>query len=215
MTYGLQIAFSFSIGIAAIIGLWRIAKVYIKYLPFIYITILGVLAETATFLVMSRHYSNGIVLNLDCLLESILWVWQFRNWNAFDRKWKYYTLQGVLTGWWAIETFAAGPLNFDTYFIVIYSFAVVFLSINQINQLIVSERRHLLTNARFLICCGAIVFYTYQIFVESFYLFNLGLSDTFMANIYYILVYVNLFVNLLYALATLWIPTRQRFSLPF
>jgi uncharacterized membrane protein (DUF373 family) len=90
----------------------------------------------------------------------------------------------------------------------------VFLAINQVNRLIVEEKKNLLSNSKFLICTGAMIFYTYKIMVESFYIFKLDQSNDFLSNIYYILVFVNLFVNLLFALAILWIPTRQRFTLP-
>jgi hypothetical protein len=119
----------------------------------------------------------------------------------------------LLIAVWISESSINGINSFNSTFHVLYSFCLVFLGINQVNELIVKEKSLLLRNAKFLICCGVIIFYTYCVLVNSFYVFKLPQSDTFMANIYYILVFVNLFVNLLYALATLWIPTRQRFTL--
>jgi hypothetical protein len=50
--------------------------------------------------------------------------------------------------------------------------------------------------------------------VETFYLFQLDFSNQFYHNIYIIMDSVNLFVNLIFALAVLWIPTRQKYILP-
>ncbi len=103
---------------------------------------------------------------------------------------------------------------FSSFFSIVSSFVLIFLAINQVNQLIIQEKRNLLKNSKFLICAGVLIFFTYKIMVESFYVMKLDQSTIFLSGIFNILVFVNLFVNLLFALATLWIPTRQRFTLP-
>jgi len=214
MNSTIVLAFSFSIVIAAVIGLARFGKILRIYQPFVYITIAGFISELTSFFCIKLYHSNTIVFNIYLLVECILWFWQFRRWKGFFKKEKKtYLLLFLLIAVWIGESSINGINSFNSTFHVLYSFCLVFLGINQVNELIVKEKSLLLRNAKFLICCGVIIFYTYGILVNSFYVFKLPQSDTFMANIYYILVFVNLFVNLLYALATLWIPTRQRFTL--
>jgi hypothetical protein len=51
--------------------------------------------------------------------------------------------------------------------------------------------------------------------VECFYMLEIHENSRFLTNIFSILVIANVFVNLLFALATSWIPKRQKFSLPY
>lgn len=208
---------SYSITIAAGIALIRIKKVHRSYHPFIYIVFAALLNEIcSSVLISGLKMSNAVTSNILGLLEGILWMWQFRRWEGFKkRKWEHHLLLAILIATWAFENIVLGKLfTFSSAYAILYSFLLVFLSINQVNRQIVEEKSNLLTNSKFLICTGTIIFYTYRIFVESFYVFDLQESNAFLSNVFSILAFVNLFVNLLFALATLWIPTRQRFSLP-
>jgi hypothetical protein len=51
--------------------------------------------------------------------------------------------------------------------------------------------------------------------MEVFYLYGVNESHTFALKVYLIFNYINLFCNLIYALAALWMPTKMRFSLPY
>jgi hypothetical protein len=214
--YLLSQILNFSIAIAAIIGLVRFGEIYRAYQPFIYITIAGLASEIISVICIHVYHNNAIISNVFAVSECILWFWQFRRWEGlFKRKWMSAVLLGALISVWVYENIILGKITtFSSAFSIAYSFCMVFMAINQVNRLIVQERKSLLVNAKFLICTGVIIFYTYKILAESFYVLIIDTSDSFMANIYFIVVFVNLFVNLLYALATLWIPTRQTFTLP-
>jgi len=95
-----------------------------------------------------------------------------------------------------------------------YSFCVVLLGIRVINDLLFTER-DLLKNPTFLICIGIIIFFTYQIIEEMFWLYGLKESAIFRQNIQSILMIINLLSNLIYALAILWMRKRQAFTLQF
>lgn len=207
---------SYSIVIAAIIGLIRFRRIHRTYQPFIFIILSAVLNEIVSSTLIRLHQSNAVSTNLFGLVEIILWLWQFKRWGAFSKRaWQYPSLLIPLCAVWITENIILGKLfTFSSLFAIAYSFVLVFLSINQVNKQIVEEKKNLLTNPKFLICSGTIIFYTYRILVESFYLLELPQSDDFLSNVFTILAFVNLFVNLLFALAVLWIPTRQRFSLP-
>ena len=216
INYQFMVIGSYSIAIAAIIGLIRFRKIHRAYQPFIFITIAALLNEICSNLLIYFQRSNAVSTNIFGLIESVLWLWQFKRWDAFKRRpWEYSVLVTLIACTWVFENIIMGKLfTFSSVFGIVYSFCLVFLSINQVNLQIVQEKRNLFSNPKFLICTGTIIFYTYRILVECFYLLEMKESDTFLFNIFSILVFVNIFVNLLFALAILWIPTRQRFSLP-
>jgi amino acid permease len=103
------------------------------------------------------------------------------------------------------------------YFLTGYSFALIFFSVSTFNKVVVHERGNIFRNPKFLICLGIIIFYTFFILVNvtSLSVFKQNVSKSFRANLQQINVYTNLLVNLLYAVATLWIPRKQNFTTPF
>ena len=208
---------SYSIAIAAIIGLIRFTRIHKSYQPFIFITIASLSNEVISHILIHYKKSNAITINLLGLADALLWLWQFRRWNGFNKQGFQFQLAVILMiSIWIFENLVLGKLfTFSSVYAIVFSFAVVFLSINQLNRQIVEETRNLFTNARFLICAGAVLFFTYRILVECFYLLDMQKSDSFLAHVFSILAIVNLIVNLLFALATLWIPERQKFSLPY
>ena len=207
---------SYSIAIAAVFGLIRFRHIHRTYQPFIFITLAALTNEIVSTLLIMSDRSNAISTNILNLTECALWLLQIKKWGGFrHRKWEFPVLFSILATIWIAENIIMGKIIiFSSVFAIVSAFILVFLVINQVNRLIVEERTNLLRNSKFLICVGAILFYTYRIMVESFYVLKLDQSDNFLLNIFGILVFVNLFVNLLFALAILWIPTRQRFSLP-
>jgi hypothetical protein len=216
MKYEWSLIGSYSIVIAVIIGLIRFPKIHRAYQPFIFINVVALLAEISSYILIYFKRSNAVSFNIMGLVEALLWLWQFKRWGIFnDRKWEYPFLVTLITGIWIFDKLITSNINsFTSWYSIASSFILVFLSINQVNRLIVTEKKNLFRNPSFLICSGMIIFYTYRIFVECFYLLEKTESNIFMVNIFTIMAIVNLFINLLFALATIWIPTRQRFSLP-
>jgi hypothetical protein len=96
----------------------------------------------------------------------------------------------------------------------VYSLSVVLLSIHSINGILFKERE-ILKNPAFLICLGIVVFFTYKVVIEMFWIYGLRESRNFRLNVYIILVYINLICNLIYALAILWMRRKQAFTLQF
>jgi len=208
---------SYSIAIAAIIGLIRFTRIHRAYQPFVFITVASLINEVISHILIHYKKSNAITINLLGLADALLWLWQFRRWNGINKHSSQFHAVGILMiSIWIFENLILGKLfTFSSVYAIVFSFAVVFFSINQVNRQIVEEKGNLFTNAKFLICSGTILFFTYRILVECFYLLDIQKSDSFLANVFCILAFVNLIVNLLFALATLWIPARQKFSLPY
>jgi hypothetical protein len=207
----------YSIAPAAIIGLLRYPKILKTFRPFILLMIIALITEIVTHIVIFHYRKhNAVYINIYGLIECMLWLWQFYNWNTFKKKSRVLPILVILlAGIWMTDNVIFQKLNsFSSSFAIIYSFTLVFLSINQVNRQIVEERKNLFRDAKFLICAGILIFYTDRIFVETFFLIDIAQANLhFLSNVFAILEYVNVFVNLLFTLATIWIPTRQRFSL--
>lgn len=215
--FALIVAGSYSIGLAAFIAAIRLRKIHKSYRPFLYFLFAALINEICSNLMIHFGRSNAPGNNIFGLVEWGLWVWQFKEWKALDAgKWQHMAAIILLPGIWITENIILGKLNsFSSIYGIVYSVIVILMSINVINRRIVEESKHLLMNAEFIICSGLVIFSTYRILVECFYLLELEASNAFLGNIFLILVIVNLFVNILFAIATIWIPTRQRFTLRY
>lgn len=216
MNYWLVVIFSFSIIIAATIGWVRFRKINPAYYPFIYCVWLAFLNEILSFIFAQTIRDNSVNNNLYALAESLLIVWQFRNWGIFKNKDNlFYTVLAIFTAGWVTDHFILNHLTTFTYhYRIAYSFITVLLSVNMINTVIVRERKSLLKNPAFLICTAYVINFTYYVMNMTLYLYVSEISWDFLNKLTGIMPYANLLSNLLFALAVLWIPARQRFTLP-
>lgn len=216
MSFILNAAFSLSVGIAAIMGWIRIKKIDPAYFPFILLMSAGLLNEIVSLLLVYRGYSNATTFNLYSLAAALLIAWQFKRWGLFKKIRLYYVLQGTFLSGWLLEYFISKESHlFNSYFIIGYSFIVILLCIEQINREILRVKRKLYLQPVFLICMGVLIFYTYAVMVEAFWIYGLNKSKFFRIRIYEILAYINLFTNLLFAFAIIWIPLKLQYILRY
>ena len=213
--YYVAVIIGYSIAIPAIIGLIRFSKINAVYQPFIYYCILDVLNHTLSAILIKVYHSNTINSNIFVLIEAILFLLLFKNWELFKKRIKvFYFLIALLALTWIIDNLILHRLNtVNSLYRIVYSFVLVLLSIEQLNVLISSAKRNLLYNPCFLICSGIVIYYTYKVTLEVFFLIQLKASNTFYSNIFIILIFVNLFVNLIFSWAVLWIPRKPKFIL--
>lgn len=207
---------SFAIGIPSIIGLVRFTKIDRAYYPFLYAIWLGFINEIISFMLIRNGKSNAINSNIYVLFEALLLSWFFKKQGSEVIKEKVYRFFiVVLILFWGYEKFVYSSITrFSSYFNVFYSFALVILGINLINVLLVRTQRVLARNPLFIISMCLVLFYTCSILIEIFWIYGLNASRDFRVEVYRILTYVNLLVNLLYILAVLWMPRRQEFTWP-
>ena len=172
--------------------------------------------ELISFLMTKNGQTTAINNNIYVLIESILISWQFKKWGLLQRpRFLFPLLLVLLIISWIVENFIVFKITYiSSYFRVLYSFIIVLMSVSVINGLFILDKKDILRNPIFLICIGFIFYYTYKVLVETFWIYGLNHSRGFRNNVYIILTYVNLFANLIYALAVLWMPTKQRFTLP-
>ncbi|HEV7330499.1 MAG TPA: hypothetical protein VGN63_05615 [Flavisolibacter sp.] len=213
MDVSLIIALSFSIFIPVAIGMIRFKKINPIYYPFLVLLCLGAINEVISYFLIKAHHSNAVNNNLFLLAESLLILYQFKQWRLFTGSLRvYYVFSGLVAAFWLTESFIIGSIHiFNSYFIIANSLLVVLLSITMISRLMAKRRKILWRDPVFILCAGFIFFFTYAIIVEAFYIYGLAASNLFQRYVFRILAFVNLFTNLLYALAVLWMPRRQEY----
>ena len=207
---------SLSIIIPGIIGLIRFSKINEAYHPFIYCIWIGFVNESINIILALHHYSTYITSNIYILTESVLLTWQFKRWGLFDNSRILFRLIiAILFAAWIAETLMINNIKvYASYFSIIYSSILTFLSITVINRLIVTERRSLLKNATFIICIAFVIYYTYNVLSEVFWRYGMDENVNFQNKVYEISVVTNFLSIILYSLAILWMPTKRRFTLP-
>lgn len=215
MNLTLNFIFSLSILIAGTLAIFRYSKIKESYRPFIYLIWIGCINEIISYLLIINGNYNIVNSNLYGLVESLLLVWFFRNLGVFrSRNLIFEFILVIFVIIWIIESFFVHRFGtaISSIFFIFYSFIIVLLSITAINMMIFRERE-LLKHPAFLICIAIVIFFTYRVMVELFWLVGYQSSPEFSNRVYFILVAINLLCNLIYALAILWMQKKQAFSI--
>lgn len=188
-----------------------------KFHPFVLLLGVGVLAEIASRLSILFYRTNAVVFNLYSLAECLIIFYLFSCWHPFRNPRKWILIGTVIAGSvWLTENLLYWHIReFSPVFRSFYAFVVVILSINEINYLIIHESRQLLRNARFVICVGFLIYFLYQILLEgALYVSNTEGARSMSNRIIWLSIYINIFTNILYAVAIWFIPARSVFRLP-
>ena len=213
MSYWVFIGLSFSILFAAACGIIRFKKTDPEYYPFIFCTWIAAANELLSFFLAQNKISNIPNNNIYVLIEGLLITWQFKKWGYLIKNNKCYgLLAAVLTGVWFYEMGNSEALpGLHFYYRLFYAVVIVSISININNRLIISHKKKLITNPVFLICTGYIIFFTFKILTDAFWLYKIKSSDAFLYAVYFIMAGINFLVNLLFLIAVLWIPRRPHY----
>ena len=184
------------------------------YYFFLILIWVGLINETINFFLSRAHYSNQVNSNIYSLAQSLLIVLFFNRLGLFERsKWFFYATLCFFILAWFIDNFILSAENFSSYFTAVTSFIYVLMSISMINRLIVAEVKFLTRNPVFVICIGFILFFTCALIVEIFWIYGLNASDSFLLGVYLIKTYINIVINLIYALAIIWMPKKRGYTL--
>lgn len=212
MNFYINAFYSFTIFIAGIIGVIRFKKIYYAYYPFLLCIGIACIVELLNVIIAINHRPSVIYVNMYVLAESLLITLLFKNLGIFKKTKKLFiAIIAALIIFWLLENLANRDINkIDAYFRVFYSFIIVLMSVTSINKIISGNRK---INATFLLCIGFIIYFTFKILVFSFWLS--GFSNGFLSKIFTIMIYINLLTNLIYAIAVLWMPRKQEFTLPY
>jgi len=157
-----------------------------------------------------------LVLNIFSYIDFFLFLWLFHNWGLFNRKKStFIAIAGTFFIIWLLNNIlVTGFIKHNLYFFILYAFALIFFSVNTFNKAVVHERSSIFRNPKFWICLGIIIFYSFFIVTVStgISLFMHNVSVEFRRGLQSISVFSNLLVNLLYAVAVLWIPRKKNFT---
>jgi hypothetical protein len=216
LSYTTVLILSFSGYVVGIIGLIKFNQIRDVYRPFIYLIWIGCVADALSLYFALAYRNNLAVGTVYRLCESLFLLWFFNRLGVFKNHKQLYSLGGIFIIIWVVDNFFNSRFNVRvTYFFdVIYALSIVLLSISVINQLLFTEKE-LLKNPTFLICAGLIIYFTYKIIERLFGLYGLKSSMDFRRSVQTILLLINCFANLIYALAVVWMRKRQPFTLKF
>ena len=203
--------FSFSLFIAGIIGIIKFRKMDKTYYPFLFLIEIGCINELLSYILIQNHYHNLLNNNIYALFESILILWFFKKLNVFkNSRVIFLSILSLFIISWVLQMFQLKTLDdLYLYFRILYSIIIVFLSIYTINSILISESRSIVKNPAFIICTGFVIYFTYYAILNSFWLYGLTESIEFQKFISKIHAYINLFCNLIYAIAIIWIPRHR------
>ncbi len=215
--YFTKVVGGYSVLLAVLISIVKFNKILKDYRPFVYFLVFAFLNEILSQYLSKVIGSNSINSNIYILIEFLLLLSLFKNWGYHTRKNAFYITIGVVVAVvWILDNLIFHPLTkFNSTYRIVYSFVLIFLSIDEINFIIVSERKNVIKNARFLICSAFIFYFSYKALLETFFLIEAPFSIDFYRSLLVILTFINLLANLIYTLAALWIPTKQKFLLPY
>lgn len=221
MNYTFLMLLRFTKIVPAVVAFINRKKIDPLFVPFLWLIWMGLLNESVSEVCNRTIRTNAINSNIYVLIDAFIILWQFDKWKLFSGfKQMPYLTALLLTIVWVLDMLVFHQLNvFTSYFRIVYSFITVLLSISMMNTMIANERGNLLRNAVFLICVTFIIFYTYKMLVELFWVNGLyddhGKGSSFRYHVSNIFRYVNVFCNFAYALIFLWIPKKQVYTMQF
>lgn len=216
----------FSVLIPLSLGLWRVQKIDPKYYPLLIILACALVSETFADYFVWQYYQyddknylagRSYTYNIYVIVISCLYLRLFFNWGTLGTKPQlFYSIISIFLLIWSLEHFTStdGKLNLSSstnIFRLLYSTSLCLLAIRQLNLLIIHERKSLLKNSIFFICCGVLFFFITYIIQESVRLFNPKASLKFFEYFSYIKRYSVLIMYFLYSLAILWMPPKKPF----
>ncbi len=201
--------------VPAVVAIYRFRLIDKTFLPFLLLIWVGAVNEILSLVLIYTVKTNSANSNIYVLLEYILVMYQFYRWSDRSAKlYLFFILAGLLV--WITDNLLLNSIFYrNALFRIFYSFIVIFFSIDQVNKLIVYERRSLFKNPVFLVCLTFLIYYSCKAFVEVFITFDLGLDEAFNEKVIMLMVFSNFFSNILYTIALVCIPPKLEFTLPY
>jgi small basic protein len=199
--------------IPAIVGVIRSRRVPGVYRPFLIVLVLGCINEIISSVLIWNGRSNAVNSNIYVLAEFLCVLLLFRNWGTHERRITFYKYAAIaVTGIWIIDNLILHSIcEYNDVYRLCYSFLLVFLSVDQINHVVIMEREKITRNPKFIICNGLLLYYTFKTIVEAFFVFQVNLSILFYEQFMFILTGINVLTNGIYTTAILWMPTKRSY----
>jgi hypothetical protein len=209
-----NVFFSSSILIPAITAFVRFKTIRPDFYAFIFIIWIGLMNEALSNVLAYTIKNNSVNANIYVLAEFEFIVYQFYKWSDSSKKYMIILIGGLAV--WITDNLILHRISNDnSFFRIVYSFIILFLSIDQINRLLIFEGRGLLKNAIFLLCVTFVGYYSCKAFIETFNVFYTNLSYEFRRNVFMILYIANVISNIMYSIAIVCMPSKEEFTLPY
>lgn len=212
MTPLIYFLLSLSVGVPFIIGILNIKKYQAINRVFIYYLGFGLLSEII-FYFSNANLVKIFSYKIFVLLEYLLLAYQYFLWGIPTRKILFFAFLfcGIII--WVLDNIIS-PTFFgrNSIFSIYSSVYMVISAIDLINKLYFDQNTHSLRkNYKFLVSSSLIIFFTFNIIVECFYIQNLSVSRSFNLSIFNIKAFLSCFINLLFVLVVLWMPTKKTY----
>lgn len=210
-----NIIINFSVAIPAFVFLTRLRHEWSIFVPFVLFIWFGLINDVLSFSLILQKRGNMFNSNIYVVLEYFLLLWQFSWWQKKPAR-LYFLLAATGGLVWLLDNFYLNSLYDNNSIFRLYSSLMIALfSLTLFSRLLIFERAPVSRNSVFLICTGFIFYFGCKSILEAFNLLDVGFSPRFYIQLFLILSIINLFANLIYAYAILWIPRKQEFTLPY
>lgn len=209
--------------LACIAGAVRCHRTDTIFLPFLCFLWLGGINEFLSLILWINKIPTTVNNNFYVLFEVLLLIYFFRRTDLLQwRRGLYSTIILSLAILWVLENIVNnGWLKISFIFRIVSAITIILISFHtkvkvafsyevEFNNL---SNRPLYRNPLFLICIGLIIFFTFKLLIEIYWLCGLDRNLLFKIKVYNILNIINIGVNLLYSIAILWIPPKQQYSI--
>ena len=212
--FATELLLSSTILIPAITGIARFRLLHPDFYAFVLTVWIGLINEMLSIVLAYTIKNNSVNSNIYVLIEFALIIYQFYRWSNIAVKYVITGIGGLAV--WIADNIILHRIDDDnSLFRIFSSFIILFLSIDQINKLLIFERENVLKNATFLICITFVGYFSCKAFIEVFNVFYTGLSHEFRRNVFMILYAANFISNIMYTIAILCIPSKKEFTLPY
>ena len=214
MPYWITKILNFSLFIPAVLALIKFKTIPKNLQPFLFFIWTGCFFEVLGMVFSMYYHTNAVSANFYILISCHLLLFQFRQWGLFHRFPQLYPFLAIIfTAIWMAEHLVFSSLQvFTSVFRISYSFVISFLSIISLYKQSASLQPVLYKNPIVLISLAFLLFFSVKLLIEIFWLFGVSQSSSFRINLFNIVIYANLLVNILYIIAVQWIPRKQTYT---
>lgn len=218
MNTEVQFILSLCIAITVIIGVIRYQVIDPPYYPFFYLATISLFVEILNYVLSKNKMYDPvlIMMNLFYFTEFFFYTWLFHQWGLFNfKRTVFWVIIGSYFICWVVFTFGAGSITKPgLYFPVIYAVTLLFFAVTTFNKFVIQDRGPVIKNPKFWISTGVIIFFSFYVLIGSANLsvFGKNASMVLRRDLYGIVTYTNLIVNLMFAIAALCIPRKKNFT---
>ncbi|RZK13247.1 MAG: hypothetical protein EOO46_00120 [Flavobacterium sp.] len=198
--------------LASVAGIARYRFIDGRYKPFVGYVVLGLLFEVISYLYALQYQSNIAPTNVFILLELLILNYLFTTWSDSNesRKWCYGSAVFFCL-FFIGSLIKVGIDKHLIYFNVLCRFYLLMLATGSLAQRVVRMECPYYRDLVFIICCGVILYFSNRIIIESFWFYGLQKSSFFRIGLFAVQQWINIFVNLMYLYAILWIPKKPAY----